>query len=246
MPSSRSAPPEEQWDSSRYPENTIPAFLAAIKAGADWIELDVSQTKDGTIVVLHDDDLKRTTGRDGKIWEVNYDEIKGLAADVKMGPAFKDSGIPTLEEALDACQGRAKLDIEIKDNGHLSEDFTERVVKLIREKNMTEQCMISSFCYEMLTKTKALEPTLLTGFIQGKKVDRELESCGAADWFVICMDLATPEYVSAIHSLGKQAAVWTVNDPDGVKKCKKAGADNLITDKVDYVKESILAAAASH
>ena len=106
--------------------------------------------------------------------------------------------------------------------------------------------MISSFCYEILTKTKTLEPALLTGFIQGKKAGREPESCAAADWFVICMDLATPEYVAAIHSLGKQAAVWTVNDPDGVKKCRRADADNLITDKPDYVKESILAAAASH
>lgn len=233
-------------DSSRYPENTIPAFQASIEAGADWIELDVSQTKDGIIVVLHDDDLKRTTGRDGKIWEANYDEVKNLAADVKMGPAFKRAGIPTLEEALDVCQGKVKLDIEIKDNGHLSEDFTEQVVKLIRKRNMTEQCMISSFCYEILTKTKALEPALLTGLIQGKTAGREPESCAAADWFVICMDLATPEYVAAIHSLGKQAAVWTVNDPDGVKKCRRADADNLITDKVDYVKESILATAASH
>lgn len=220
------------------PENTVSAFRKAIESDVHWIEIDVTQTKDGVPVVLHDDDLSRTTGHQGKIWELTYEEVKNLTADAKKGPAFKEARIPSLEETLDFCRDKVRLDIEIKWNGHQTEDFVERIVELVRQRGMLEQCMITSFWYDVLTKVKALEPGLATGYITAKVVEQP-QLYTAADSFMISIDLASPELVSQLHSMGKKVTVWTVNDPSAVDKCREAGADGLITDRPDYIREAL-------
>ena len=143
-------------DSIKALENTIPAFEKAIESGADWIELDVKETSDNVPVVFHDSSLKRLMGQDGTIREMTLEEIKKLHPAASMGPGYNNVKIPTLEETLDTCKGRIKLNIEIKEDGTESSDFTERVIQLIRDKGMTDQCMITSFCYSVLEKVKAL------------------------------------------------------------------------------------------
>ena len=161
-----------------------------------------------------------------------------MTADVRKGPAFKDTRIPSLEEVLDFCRDKVRLNIEIKCNGHQTEDFAQRVVELMRQREMTGQCMITSFSYEVLTKIKALEPALATGLITAQALEQP-QIYTAADNFMISIELAEPEFVAQLHSLGKKVTVWTVNDPYSVKKCREADADNLITDRPDYIKESL-------
>ena len=124
-------------DSIKALENTIPAFEKAIESGADWIELDVKETRDNVPVVFHDSSLKRLMGQDGTIREMTLEEIKKLHPAASMGPGYNNVKIPTLEETLDTCKGRIKLNIEIKEDGTESSDFTERVIQLIRDKGMT-------------------------------------------------------------------------------------------------------------
>lgn len=217
-------------DSSVAPENTLMAFQEAIESGADRIELDANETADGTLVVFHDEDLKRMTGRDGKIWEVTFEELKGFSLAGSLGPAYRDASVPTLGEALEFCRGKIRLNIEIKQHERQSPELVGRVVELIRELHMEEECMITSFCYDNLVKAKAAAPELATGFITTEEVT-DLAAYPAADRFMLSMELVKPETVEAIHSAEKKAAAWTVNDQYSVEKCKEAGIDDLITDR---------------
>ena len=221
---------------SEAPENTMPAFKAAVDIKADWIELDVTQTKDGVLVVFHDRDLSRITGRPDKIWDMSYEELTRLNVAGKWGPSFRNTRIPSLEEVLDYCKDKIRLDIEIKVNDHQTQDFIPSILSLIRDKGMTEQCMITSFDYGCLQLVKLLEPSMETGYISSKAIAQPEIFC-SADNFVLSIDLIEPEAVDRIHALGKKVMVWTVNDEYSVEKCRKAGADNLITDKPKKIME---------
>ena len=223
-------------DNTQAPENTMPAFKAAVENGADWIELDVTQTKDGVLVIFHDADLMRMTGKPDKIWDMSYEELSQINTASHWGPFFKDTRIPTLEEVLDYCKDKIKLNIEVKVNDHQTQDFIARLVGLIQDKGMAGQCMITSFDYHSLQAVKQLAPALETGFISSKAIEQP-EAFTSADNFVLSIDLINPETVSRIHSLGKEVIAWTVNDAYSVDKCRKAGADNLITDKPKKIME---------
>ena len=103
--------------SEKYPENTMAAFRAAIEAGADEIETDVRMTADGELVLIHDDNVSRTTDGTGKVCEMTLAELKKLDAGVKKGKEFAGARIPTLRELLELCKEHPALtlDIELKE-----------------------------------------------------------------------------------------------------------------------------------
>ena len=157
------------------------------------------------------------------------EEIKKLHPAASMGPGYNNVKIPTLEETLDTCKGRIKLNIEIKEDGTESSDFTERVIQLIRDKGMTDQCMITSFCYTVLEKVKAIEPSLKTGYIRSKDIE-DFSQYPAADQYMLSIELIRKDRVDQIHSLGKKVTAWTVNDLYSLRKCESAQVDDMITD----------------
>lgn len=217
-------------DSLKALENTLPAFEKAIESGSDWIELDVNETKDNVPVVFHDCNLKRIMGRDAKIRDLTLEEIKAVHPVDSMGPAFGSIRIPSLEEALNTCKGKISLNIEIKEDGTQSGDFVDRVIQLVRDKKMVDQCMITSFDYNVLVKVKALEPSFKTGYITSRDIGDPGQYV-AADQFMISIELVRKELVDQIHGLGKKAVAWTINDAYSLKKCEEAQVDNMITDK---------------
>lgn len=240
-------PPEDSWkkqveitahrgDNSSAPENTLPAFQAAVETGADWIELDVTQTRDGVLVVFHDTDLMRFTGRPDQIWDLNYQELKQIDIAGHWGPFYKNTRIPSLEEVMDYCKDKIRLNIEVKVNEHQSQDFVPSLVRLIQAKEMTGECMITSFDYGCLQQVRLLEPALKTGYISSKPIEKP-EAYEDADNFVLSIDLIDADTVNRIHALGKDVIAWTVNDAYSVKRCRNAGADNLITDKPEKIME---------
>ncbi|MEG1902741.1 MAG: glycerophosphodiester phosphodiesterase family protein, partial [Clostridium sp.] len=129
------------------PENTMPAFEMAIAEGADFAELDVQQTKDKVLVVFHDDNLARITGQDINIWDITYDELSKLDAGSYLSPEYVGVGIPTLQQVLKTCKGRLKLNIEIKMNGHATEDFVKQIIDMVTEEGCSNQCILTSFDY---------------------------------------------------------------------------------------------------
>ena len=101
----------------KAPENTISALEYSIECGADFAEIDVQETKDGELILLHDDSLKRTAGVSKNVWEMNLAQIRKLDAGTSFHKRFRGEKIPTLEEVLKFCKGKLDLNIEIKYNG---------------------------------------------------------------------------------------------------------------------------------
>ncbi len=215
--------------SDEYPENTIPAFEAAIDYGADWLEIDVQQTADGVLIVMHDSNLYRTTGVDRNIWEVTYDEIKDLDAGSYMGEEFADVRISTLEEVLELCKGRIYLNIELKPTGHET-NFVKQVVDLIREYEMMDECMLASMSYGALVEAKEYEENIQTIYVM-KTVYGYFADLENVDVFSVKNTYITENIVESVHLQGKLICAWTVNSLKTMERMIDMGVDNLITDQ---------------
>jgi glycerophosphoryl diester phosphodiesterase len=96
------------------PENTLPAYEAAIAAGCDYVEIDVRATRDGRLVLMHDRTVDRTTDGAGSVAEMDFAAIRALDAGVKRGDAFRGTRVPTMAEAVDLCHDRIRLYIDLK------------------------------------------------------------------------------------------------------------------------------------
>ena len=125
------------------PENTMAAIEAAMEEMADYSEIDVQTTADGIVVVCHDLNLKRVAGVDRRLGTMTYDQVSRLDVGSHFSPRFAGERIPTLEEVLEACKGRMKLNIELKNIGN-SSSLPEQVAALVREYGMEDQCVITS------------------------------------------------------------------------------------------------------
>lgn len=225
-------------DSENAPENTMAAFESAIDGMADWIELDVQQTKDGVIVVMHDSNLKRTTGWNRNIWNVTYDQIKDLDAGSWFGEEFSEERIVTLDEVLKMAKGKVKLNIELKPTGH-EKNFEAEVVRIIRENDFQHDCMVCCFKYDTLAKIKKLDPEISTTYVL-IAVYSEFWNASAADAFSMDYSFVTKAMVNNIKSAQKDIYVWTVNSKEGMNRMIDMGVDGIITDKPQLAKELIL------
>ena len=220
------------------PENTMPAFEAAVDLGADWIELDVQQTRDGQIVVMHDTNLKRTTGLNRNIWEVDYDEVAALDAGSWFSPEFADTRIPLLAEVLEfAGENHVRLNIELKPTGH-EVGFAQAVVDLVREYEFTEDCVVTSQSYATLREVRACDPEIKTVYVMGVAYGNLLK-LDAADAFSVRAVNITSSMVQRLHNGHKELYAWTVNSRSTVEKMIRLGVDNVITDYVPMAKDCV-------
>ena len=213
--------------SAKAPENTIPAFREAYKAGATAIELDVQMTRDGQIVVLHDDSLKRTTGVNKHIWEVDYDEIKDLDNGSFFSEEYAGTRIPTLEEAIHYCKGKLYINIEIKRTGH-DEGIEDRVVQIIRDNDFQEDCDVTSQDYETLAYIYERYPDILLAYTSVIGIGN-VEQLEAVDILSIQETFATYDTVEAMHRAGKKVFVWTVNEEATMERLIGLGVDAILT-----------------
>lgn len=215
--------------SADAPENTLYAFSDAISAGADFIELDVQQTRDGVLVVMHDSNLKRTTGVNKDIWDVDYADIQNLDAGSWFDPAYANARIPTLEETLQFVDKRARLNIEIKPTKHGSDTLEQDVAELITQYQYTDACYVTSFSYSSLKKVKEVNPEIRTGYLMSVAYG-QFYSLKYADAFSLNKVFVTSQVVNAAHQQGKQIFAWTVNSMSEVRSLCNLHVDSIITD----------------
>lgn len=212
------------------PENTMMAFEYAIMSMAEYIELDVHETKDGEIVVLHDPSLKRTTGVNKKIWNVTYDEIKNLDAGSYFGDEeiYGECYIPTLREVIEYTKGKIKLNIEIKLSDN-EPNLVAKVVELIEEYKLLDDCYVTSMNFEALKEIKNLNENIRTGYVLTLAYGNfyNLDYCDA---FSINEAYVNKNMVDKIHNKGKEIFVWTVNSKSKAEEMTKMGVDAIITD----------------
>ncbi len=215
--------------SDAAPENTLPAFEKAIDAGFTAAELDVQMTKDGTIVVLHDSNLKRTTGVDKNIWDVTWEEISDLDNGSFFSADYKDTRIPTLEEVLHLCKDKLFLNIEIKRTGH-DDGIVEKVVDLILENEFENQCDITSQSYRTLEEVREIPEAdgILTAYTSVIGLG-DIQNLEAANIISIQETFATFENIEKIQNAGKRIFVWTVNEKETMEKLVSLNVDAILT-----------------
>ncbi|MHC4817894.1 MAG: glycerophosphodiester phosphodiesterase family protein, partial [Planctomycetota bacterium] len=197
--------------SARAPENSLSALRAAIEDGADYAEIDVQETADGHVVLLHDTDLKRIAGVDKKIWEVELAELKRYDAGSWFGEAFRDERVPTLDEAIDLVSGRLELNIELKFNGH-DKDLAAAVVRIVKAKKFGEKCVISSLHYPGVREVRQLDPSLKVGHIVFDAIGDLTRQ--DVDFLSVRTAATTADLVRRAHGRGLEVHVWTVNRED--------------------------------
>lgn len=214
--------------SSLFPENTLASFAGAMDIGADYIELDVQLTKDGQVVVFHDDDLKRITGKEGAVSDYTLEEVSEFDAGKWFSSSFAGTKIPTLQEALALIRtSDCKVYLELKDIGEVT-GFEEAVLEAAAQCGMTDKCIFASFQYRYLAHLKELDADLQTLYntTSGKTT---LPEEFPADYYGLYTESVMPDTIRAIHEAGKKAFVWTVNTPAGIQNVKDMGADGIVT-----------------
>lgn len=203
--------------SDQYPENTVPAFAAAIAAGAELVEFDVQVTRDGMLVCLHDETLDRTTdarsalgGRDLRVADLDWAAVRHLDAGAWKGPARRGARVPSLREGLAAIVAGAVPMLERKGGS------AEAVVSLLRDAGLVDRVLVQSFDWEWLRAVRRLEPALTLGALGEDPLDAAthaaIDALGVAfvhwDWRTV-----RSEDVASLHARGYLTCVYTV-DPD--------------------------------
>ena len=225
-------------ESTNHPENTMSAFAGAKEVEADWIELDVQQTKDRQIVVSHDSNLARVTGVNKDIIDMTYEEISKLDAGSFFNEKFKGEKIPLLEDVLKfAKENNMKLNIELKPVGK-EVDFEKQVIELIKKYEFEKQCVVTSMVYNVLENTKKIDSNIQTLYVMTVAIG-DITDLEYADSFSVEETNANYELLEKVHKQGKKLFVWTVNNEENINSMIDLGVDNIITDNCPLCKELI-------
>lgn len=208
---------------AKSPENTLESFEQAIVHGADMVELDLQESEDGSLVVIHDYDVARVSSRNGKVSEMSLQELKSL----DVGDGCK---IPTLEEVLDLCHGRCKVNIELK-----VFDVELQALEIVKSRSMLGDVIFSSFKHGTLGVIKELDHHAKTAVLYDEPIDDPASF--AAN---IGASAINPNYkyldelvVKRAHDTSLKVYPWTVNDEGMIEELVRIGVDGIITDFPD-------------
>lgn len=228
--------------SAYAPENTLAAFNLAFELGADGIELDVSLTRDGIPVVIHDDTVDRTTNGRGAVNQFTLAELQQLDASNRM-EKYRGEKIPTLEEVLRAVGKRGLINIEIKSTG-LKTDGVEGAVLAAIENTGAPRVLISSFNPLVLRRMLLLDPRLPRGLLYAPRLPIFLRRA----WLRPLVrpaalhphfSMVTRELVQWAHTRGYQVNTWTVDEPEVARRLIEWGVDGIITNKPDVLRKIV-------
>ena len=221
-----------------YPENTMLAFRKAIEIGADGIELDVHLSKDGQVMIIHDEALKRTTGLDGVISDYTRAELEKISAGKTKNDEFGFTPIPSLEEYL-AFMAEHKdkfTNIELKTAPVYYPEIEEKTLELVRKFDLEKNIIYSSFNWLSIERMQRLGTISETGLLfSGMKLYNQahiIRSLGINYFHPDFNDL-TDEIVKSYLDNKVGLNVWTVNEIEDMKVCLSWNIDGLITNFPD-------------
>jgi len=220
-------------------ENTAAAFEEAIARNADMIELDLRQTSDGVIVLHHDPDVPTPDGKGRPISHMSFAELTGLAEADGQGPA-------TFADILAQFGDRIAMNIEIKNGG-----FEREVVRMLKADPPAFEPVISSFKPEIIKRIKKMDRSIKVGLIVGSKnLDvlsllarpfiKKLFSGLEYDNFHLHKSLVSQDVLDGFSDAGYSVYVWTVNDPEEMRRMLRLGVTGIISDVPDIVYETCL------
>lgn len=222
------------------PENTMASFTKSLELGATGIETDVQMTKDGQLVLIHDEAINRTTAGEGFVKDMISEEISAQDAGSWFGESFKGEHIPTLGELLELLRERDTiLNIELKNGIFMYPGMEEKVINLVRQYGMAERVVLSSFNHYSLVHCKSIAPEIRTGilYMEGLYRPWDYASSIGADALHANHFAVLPEFIAEAAEHGKDYHPFTVNAPDRMKALIEAGVSGIITDYPDKLAE---------
>ncbi|MDT8410924.1 MAG: glycerophosphodiester phosphodiesterase family protein [Vicingaceae bacterium] len=224
------------------PENTLASIQLAIELGVDRIEIDVQQTKDNKIIVLHDRTLRRTTTGHGFVKNLTYDEILQFSAGYKFNKFYINEKVPTLEQVIDLIDGKVELLIETKYSYMYYPNIERHIINIIKNKDAKDWCKVISFNDRALFRINKLDSSIKLGklfvgkhahlplsFDKGLNI-RPLKKYAFVDEVIVKHDYATKAIIDKVHDFGKELHVWTVNNETTIQKLIERGVDGIISD----------------
>ncbi|NOX66220.1 MAG: glycerophosphodiester phosphodiesterase [Chlorobi bacterium] len=230
------------------PENTLAAYKNAIKLGVDMIEIDVHLSKDGKIIVIHDEKIDRTTNGKGTVKDMTLAEIRKYDAGGWFDEKFKGEKIPTLDEVMETLNGKVKLLIEIKDGDELYPGLEKKVVETIHKYNAVDWVIVQSFNENSVLRVRKMDPSITTFYLLGRNFgdfySNVAKEVNAGDAVIKKYDGIAPHYsmldsekVKIFHKAGFKVFTWTVDKPEDMKKIINMNVDGIITNSPDKLKE---------
>jgi glycerophosphoryl diester phosphodiesterase len=221
--------------SGNFPENTLSAFRAAIAAGADMCELDVQLSRDGAVVVIHDETVERTTDGAGEVAELTLAELKRLDAGAKFkAGAIKGERIPTLDEVFDVTSGKCGLNIELKAGG-----LEHQVAQIVNARNAFGDSIVSSFNWEYLKTIQQIHPRIRIGLLtDDKPVDLMMNAVAMRAYAINPhSDIVTADLCTAAHQRSLKVFTWTVDQESKMRALIEAGVDGIMTNYPERLRD---------
>jgi glycerophosphoryl diester phosphodiesterase len=220
--------------SGAAPENTLAAFRKAIEVGSDMIELDIQLSKDGKIVVIHDETLERTTNGRGRVADLTFREIRDLDAGSWFNAQFSGEKIPTLQEVLELAKGKVLVNIEIKNPSHGKYPITELAdqgLETVKKAGMLNRVIFSSFNPVSLEWIRNKEPRAWTALLYHRDWNSLTDLPAEREYEVLNLrnSYLSKAKIAKIHQEGKRVNVYTVNSEEELEQFVNWGADGLIT-----------------
>jgi glycerophosphoryl diester phosphodiesterase len=224
--------------SAYAPENTLSAFRLAIEQHADWLELDVQQTKDGRLVVFHDLRMERTTNGFGPLRDLSLEQVQQLDAGSWYGSEFAGERVPTFEEVVAlARESDIRIFPEVKDP-RFYPGIEERMAAIIAANGYEDSTIVQSFDMSSLERLRQANPRLkMAALYTAAAPLRGDPPAGVTvigpPWELVGND---PNLVRDAHAAGRQVVVWSVDTPSPIRSLLDARVDGIITSRPDVVR----------
>lgn len=220
--------------SGQYPENTMLAFQKAVQCGCDGIENDVHLSKDGEVMIIHDESLLRTCGIEKNVWDLTRSELEKTNAGKTQSDAFGFTPVPSLDEYLSFMEDHRDMvtNIELKTAPVYYPGLEEKVLDLVARHGLEDNVIYSSFNWLSVLRMKALNPSCRIGLLfSGLKLYNlaSLMEKMDVDCFHPDFQFTDSAFVENMHSFGRLVNVWTVNEEKDIETMLSIGVDGIIT-----------------
>ena len=223
--------------SGYLPENTLPAFERAVELGADGIELDVQLTKDGELIILHDETIDRTSDGSGWVKDMTYADLLKYNYN-RTHPEFERAEIPTLEEVYALIKPTGlSVNVEIKTGVIFYPEIEDRVLEMTARMGMEDRVIYSSFNHYTLRRLRDLNPDVKTGLLYADGivdvVGYAANTIGVDALHPALYNLQYPGFMEQCRKCGKKIHVWTVNEEEHMRMVCEFQVDAMITNYPD-------------
>ena len=245
-----------------WPENTLPAYRGALDLGYRYIETDLHLTRDGAIVTVHDDTLERTTNGAGPVWDLTLAELRKLDAGYHFSPdgetfPYRGKGVtvPSLAELVDVSPD-LRVNVEVKQE---SPPMIRALWDFIEERRLHDRVLVAAFCDPLVRELRRLAGGRVATSAGAREARRfwlasrlGLERLLRIDYDALQVPVQhgritviDRRFVAAAHRRGLHVHVWTVDEPDEMRRLLDLGVDGLMSDRPDLLREVLVQRGAS-